>query len=167
MSSMETWVRAIAFGMALLATLFILSLKVMDPKILLAIAVLSALYAALSISSLISVSKHCRAKEELSEIKIVTAIAILSALLAAFLGSIVILTYTQPPSIPEKGPVFKIEDESVREDLVRRGLMGEGYLNVSGVEELIERGVYRIDPEGRLELVRNETSSAHNGEQGG
>ncbi|MGB2728880.1 MAG: hypothetical protein WBC40_07645 [Halobacteriota archaeon] len=36
----------------------------------------------------------------------------------------------QLPEIPEKRPVFKIENETVKEDLIRRGLMGEGYINL-------------------------------------
>jgi len=66
--------------------------------------------------------------------------------------------------VPEKRPVFRIEDEAVKEDLIRRGLMGEypngtRYLNLSGIEELIKKGVYRIDPNGTLEQVHNNTVS--------
>ena len=69
----------------------------------------------------------------------------------------------QQPDIPEKIPVFKIEEEAVKEDLIRRGLMGEypngtRYVNLSGVEELIKKGVYRINPDGTLELVSQQIS---------
>ncbi|RZN33274.1 MAG: hypothetical protein EFT35_10870 [Methanophagales archaeon ANME-1-THS] len=58
-------------------------------------------------------------------------------------------------NIPEKRPVFRIEDETVKESLMRRGLMGEGYINLSGVEGLIKKGVYTIDSNGTLELIHN------------
>ena len=78
------------------------------------------------------------------------AIAVISA--CAIFIALFISAYTQL-GIPEKRPVFKIEDETVKEDLIRRGLMGEGYINLGGVEELIKEGVYRISPDGTLELV--------------
>lgn len=65
----------------------------------------------------------------------------------------------QLPEIPEKRPVFKIENDTVKEDLIRRGLMGEGYINLSGVEELIKKGVCRVAPNGTLELVHNNTAT--------
>lgn len=166
MRNIKTLLLAIALIAALFGTLFIFSLNVIDPKILLAFAVISAIYGAISISSIISVHKMHRDKEEISEIKILSAIAVISALLAAFLVSIVILNYMQLPNIPEKRPVFRIEDEAVKEDLIRRGLMGEGYINLSGVEELIKKGVYRIDPNGTLELVHNDTVSTCGEENG-
>jgi len=123
MRSIKTLLLAIALIAALLTTLFIFSLNVIDPEIL-------------------------------------SAITVISALLAAFLFSFLILIYTQLPGVPEKRPVFKIEDETVKEDLIRRGLMeeypnGTRYVNLGGIEELIKKGVYayRINANGTIELV--------------
>jgi len=123
MRSIKTLLLAIALIAALLTTLFIFSLNVIDPEIL-------------------------------------SAITVISALLAAFLFSFLILIYTQLPGVPEKRPVFRIEDETVKEDLIRRGLMeeypnGTRYVNLGGIEELIKKGVYayRINANGTIELV--------------
>ncbi|RLG39306.1 MAG: hypothetical protein DRN91_00015 [Candidatus Alkanophagales archaeon] len=164
MRSIKTLLLAIALISALFATLFIFSLNVIDPEILSAIAIISALSIAISISSLILARKLHRKMEETVDIKISSAITVISALLAAFLFSFLILIYTQLPGVPEKRPVFRIEDEAVKEDLIKRGLIqeypnGTRVIHLKEVEELIKKGVYRINPNGTLELVHNNTVS--------
>lgn len=85
---------------------------------------------------------------------LVLAIALLSALL---LFSFLILTFMQPSGVPEKGPVFRIENDAVKADLIKRGLIeeypnGTRVIHLKGVEELIKKGVYRINPDGVLEM---------------
>jgi prepilin signal peptidase PulO-like enzyme (type II secretory pathway) len=63
MRSIKTLLLTIALIAALFATLFIFSLNVIDPKILLAIAVISAIYGAISISSIILVHRIRRDKK--------------------------------------------------------------------------------------------------------
>lgn len=126
-----------------------------------AIAVISALYGAIAISSLILVRKMRKEKEKKADVRILSAIAVISALLAVFFFSLLILL-PKGPEAPHKEPVFKIEDEAVKEDLIRRGLINEYsngtmMINLGGVEELIQKGVYRINPNGTLELVHNNT----------
>jgi len=89
------------------------------------------------------------------DIRILSAIAVISALLAVFFFSLLILL-PKGPEAPHKEPVFKIEDEAVKEDLIRRGLIkeypnGTRIINLKGVEELIKKGVYKISPDGALE----------------
>ena len=84
---------------------------------------------------------------------LVLAIALISALL---LFSFLILTFMQPSGVPEKGPVFRIENDAVKADLIKRGLIeeypnGTRVIHLKGVEELIKKGVYRINPDGVLE----------------
>ena len=85
---------------------------------------------------------------------LVLAVALISALL---LFSFLILTFMQPSGVPEKGPVFRIENDAVKEDLIKRGLIekypnGTRVIHLKGVEELIKKGVYRINPDGVLEM---------------
>lgn len=157
MRSIKTLLLAIALISALFTTLFIFSLNVIDPEIFSAIAVISALSGAISISSLILAHKLRREKEKIRDIKIMSAITVISTLLAAFLFSFLILIYTQLPGVPEKRPVFRIEDEAVKEDLIKRGLIqeypnGTRVIHLKEVEELIKKGVYKISPDGTLEM---------------
>jgi len=76
--------------------------------------------------------------------------------MALLLFSFLILTFIHPSSVPYKGPVFRIENDAVKADLIKRGLIeeypnGTGVIHLKEIEELIKKGVYRINPDGVLE----------------
>lgn len=83
---------------------------------------------------------------------------------SAMIFSLFIILSAQHPNIPEKRPVFKIEDEDVKEDLIKRGLIkeypdGTRVIDLKGVEELIKKEIYEINPDGVLKLKLNSTKS--------
>jgi hypothetical protein len=159
MINIKTLVLAIAVTVlsASLGALYIAPYYIETPcfsitETLTAIAVISALYGAIAISFLILV-------------RILSAIAVISALLAVFFFSLFILL-PKGSEVPEK-TVYKIKDEATKKDLIERGLYGKepppgqmainpdgsvAFINITGIKELVEKGVYKLSPDGTIEM---------------
>ncbi|HIH97060.1 MAG TPA: hypothetical protein HA348_06245 [Thermoplasmata archaeon] len=172
MINIKTLVLAIAVTVlsASLGALYIAPYYIETPcfsitETLTAIAVISALYGAIAISSLILVRKMRKEKEKKADVRILSAIAVISALLAVFFFSLLILL-PKGSEVPEK-TVYKIKDEATKKDLIERGLYGKepppgqmainpdgsvAFINITGIKELVEKGVYKLSPDGTIEM---------------
>lgn len=171
MINIKTLVLAIAVTVlsASLVALYIAPYYIETPcfsitETLTAIAVISSLYGAIGISSLILARKMRKEKEKKADIRILSAIAVISALLAVFFFSLLIL-FPKGSEVPEK-TVYKIKDEATKKDLIERGLYRKeppgqmainpegsvAFIDITGVKELVGEGVYKLSPDGTIEM---------------
>ena len=84
----------------------------------------------------------------------------ISVVILIILFVMIVLINIREPEIPEK-PVFIIKDQAVKEDLIEREILkiypnGTQEINIKEIQRLIEEGVYRQNPDGTIELTKDE-----------